>query len=109
MNKIWRLVLARIAKLGKQPTELLINSMKPFSTQNRMPLPYSAILPLVRRTGERLSIYRAGDCDDIIECWRMRDGRELLIETICAGSVCQLWKPLPLVSAADLWRELIQG
>jgi hypothetical protein len=75
-----------------------------------MPLPYRLCLQLLRPAARPATLYRADDGGpDFAQVWRWPDGRELLVETLGAGECCRLYKPLPLVRACDLRRELMSG
>lgn len=73
-----------------------------------MPLNYRTTLALLQRSAERAALYTAADeSGDLCEVWRAPDGREWVIEAVCAGEACRLYRPVPLVTAEQLRRELV--
>jgi hypothetical protein len=73
-------------------------------------LTYRLTLSLLRPAATRATLYRADDgSPDLVEIWRMNDGREVACEVIGAGECTRLWRPLPLCTGADLRREIGGG
>jgi hypothetical protein len=73
-----------------------------------MPLTYPFLLRLLRPAAERVTKYAADDgSQDLVEVWRARDGRELMVEVIGAGECCRLYRHVSLTTAADVRRELM--
>jgi hypothetical protein len=72
-------------------------------------LTYRLCLSLLRPAARPATLYRADDGGpDFCQVWRWPDGRELLCETLGA-EVAKLWRPVPLVRACDLRREIYRG